>query len=505
MRALLSVYDKSGLVEFAHGLVGLGFDLVASGGTATALVEAGLEVTPIEAVTGSPEMLSGRVKTLHPSVHGGILADRDNPSHHRDLASQGIEPIDLVVCNLYPFEASPGIENIDIGGPTMVRAAAKNWAHVGVVVDPSDYMTVLAGLRAGDGHLDDATRARLATKAFQLTAGYDRAIAAWLAGASAHSGQLPERLVLDLEQSRTLRYGENPHQAGALYRTRGGASFFDRTVQHSGIELSYVNVLDAVAAYELADELSGFGRPAAAIVKHASPCGAAVGASVAEAYALAFEGDPVSAFGGIVALTEPVDLALAQELVANPRADVLMAPGFTPEALELLAGKRKSMRVLEVPPVERTPLDIRPVADAYLVQVRDPVVVGRGDWKVVTGSQPSDEQWRDIEMAWAVCARTWSNAVVIVKDGQAVGIGGGQPNRVTSARLAAEKAGARAVGGVAASDAFFPFRDGLDTLAQAGVAIVVQTGGSVRDSEVIQAAEEAGITMIFTGERHFRH
>ncbi|MGH9188603.1 MAG: bifunctional phosphoribosylaminoimidazolecarboxamide formyltransferase/IMP cyclohydrolase [Acidimicrobiales bacterium] len=505
MRALLSVYDKTGIVDLARGLIEMGWELVSSGGTSAALADAGIAYTEVEAVTASPEMLGGRVKTLHPAIHGGILADRSNPSHVTDLADRGIAPIDLVVCNLYPFSSRPSVEMIDIGGPTMVRAAAKNWAHVGVVVSPADYVDVLGELVA-DGVLWPATRRRLARAAFAHTAAYDAAIVAWFDGGARGEGEpseLPDTIVLGLERAAELRYGENPHQRAARYRKTGQPDWWDRVVQHGGMAMSYLNLFDADAAWRLVHDLGG--EPAAAIIKHANPCGAAVAPDVGLAYDRAFECDPMSAFGGIVALNRPVDNQLAAEMVSNPKADVVIAPGYSPTALELFAARRKNMRVLEAPPPEPVALSLRPLGSGFLVQDDYRFAAPRESWRVATEAIPTPEQWRDLELAWRVCGHVRSNAVVLVAGGMAVGVGAGQQNRVDAARLAVGKAAGRAKGGACASDAFFPFRDGLDTVAEAGVAAVVQPGGSIRDGEVTAAADEHGIAMVLTGERQFRH
>ncbi len=507
MRALLSVYDKTGLVAFAEGLAALGVELVASGGTSKALEEAGIAHLQVEEVTGAAEMLSGRVKTLHPSIHGGILADLDDPSHRRQLEQRGIEPIGLVVSNLYPFFERPSIENIDIGGPTMVRAAAKNHAHVAVVVHPEDYGEVLDELRR-EGEVTTATRFRLARSAFAHTAAYDAAIVTWFDSSFAPSTELPPSIHLALERREILRYGENPHQKGARYSAVGGRpGWWDSVVQHGGRELSYLNLFDADAAWRLCHEVLALGRsPAAAvIVKHANPCGVAVAASSCEAYGKAFAADPVSAFGGIVALGGDVDLALAEQVVENPLADVLVATGFDPEALELLTAKRKNMRVLEAAAPSAWGWGLREVDGGFLVQEPDRVPAGRPGWRVVTAAQPPESVLADAELAWLVCARTSSNAIVLANGGVVVGVGCGQQNRVDSAGLAARKAAGRAEGGAGASDAFFPFRDGFDAVADAGVAVVVQPGGSLRDDEVVAAADERGVAMILTGKRHFRH
>ncbi len=509
-RALLSVYDKTGLVPFAEGLAQLGFELVASGGTARALAEAGVAHLEVAQVTGAPEMLEGRVKTLHPAIHGGILADRSKEVHLADLAAQGIEPFDLVACNLYPFRSSPSIEMIDVGGPTMVRAAAKNHAHVTVVVDPADYSPVLDELRR-EGEVSPGTRRRLARAAFAHTAAYDAAIVSWFdAGGDggATPDLLPPSLHLALERRQSLRYGENPHQHGARYGDAlAGRSLWDDVVQHGGRELSYLNLFDAEAAWRLAHELlelEGVGA-AAVIVKHANPCGVAVGDELAAVYDRAFAADPMSAFGGIVALTGTVDLHLAEAIVANALADVLVARALTEDAAALFAARRRNMRALVAPAPGRDSLSLRQVTGGYLVQEPDGFLASRRDWRVATVREPSPQQWRDLELAWRVCARTTSNAIVLARDGQVVGVGCGQQNRVDAAGLATRKADGRAVGGAAASDAFFPFRDGLDAVADSGVGAVIQPGGSLRDDEVVAAANERGLALVLTGERHFRH
>jgi phosphoribosylaminoimidazolecarboxamide formyltransferase/IMP cyclohydrolase len=507
VRVLLSVYDKTGLEPFARSLVELGHELVASGGTATALGEAGIAHRTVESVTEAPEMLGGRVKTLHPRLHGGILADLTKAEHAADLAEAGIEPIGLVVCNLYPFTSNPSIELIDVGGPSMVRAAAKNHARVGVVVDPADYQPVLAEL-SSDGGLSDALRLRLAAAAFAHTAAYDAAIANWFAAQQSGGGEsssLPATIHLSLEWAEPLRYGENPHQAGARYREIGRSGWLDGVFQHSGVALSYLNLYDADAAWRLVHQLAGLGPAAAAVVKHANPCGAAVAGEVAEAYHRAFECDPMSAFGGIVALSGHVDEAVAAEVVANPKADVLIAPSYDTAALELLAAKRKSTRVLAAPAPGADRLHLRQLSGGWLVQEPYVFAAGRDQWRVVSAAQPTEENWRDMELAWRVCAWVKSNAIVLAANGMAVGIGGGQQNRVTPGEIAVARAAGRAKGGAAASDAFFPFRDGLDAVAAGGVAAVVQPGGSVRDEEVIAAADEHGLVMVLTGERQFQH
>jgi phosphoribosylaminoimidazolecarboxamide formyltransferase / IMP cyclohydrolase len=506
VRVLLSVYDKEGLVDLGRDLVALGHELIASGGTAVALASAGIDHVTVESVTGAPEMLGGRVKTLHPAIHGAILADRSQPSHLADLAAQGIGEIGLVVCNLYPFRSNPSIELIDVGGPTMLRGAAKNWAHVGVLVDPADYAAVLAELR-DTGALSDTLRRRLARTAFAHTAAYDAAITTWFDTLSVEDGPapLPATIHLALEQAQVLRYGENPHQRGARYREIGQHSWWDDVVQHSGMALSYLNLYDADSAWRLVHQLASLGPAAAVVVKHANPCGAAVADDLAAAYDRAFECDPMSAFGGIVALSSPVTEAVAAHLLANAKADVVIAPSYDAAALDLLAGNRKNMRVLSAPAPTADQWNLRQISGSWLVQ--DPYVfaAGRAGWRVVTKAQPTESHWRDMELAWRVCAAVKSNAIVLAASGVAVGIGGGQPNRVTPGELAVARAAGRAAGGAAASDAFFPFRDGLDAAAAAGVAAVIQPGGSVGDQKVIDAADEHGLVMVFTGERQFQH
>jgi len=502
-RALLSVYDKEGIVEVARGLVDLGWELVSSGGTASLLAGEGIPVTEVAEITKAPEMLDGRVKTLHPALHGGILADRSDPAHVHDLRERGIAPIDLVVGNLYPFSSDPGIELIDIGGPTMVRAAAKNFAHVGVVVDPADYPVVLDELRA-DGDLSDATRRRLARAAFAHTAAYDAAIVDWFDAdpASETAGNpLKPSLHLALERVQELRYGENPHQVGARYRVVGDEGWWDSAMVHGGKAMSYLNLLDTEAAWRLAHLLDD--EPTAVIIKHADPCGVAVGADVASAYLAAHECDPVSAFGGIVAVNRPVTLAMAEPL-SEVFTEVLVAPAYDPDALTHLQ-RKANLRILEAGPPTWPELDFRGIDGGLLVQTTDHLMVGPSDWRVVTEREPSVSEWADLAFAWQVVARVNSNAIVLAKGRQAVGIGAGQQNRRDAGRIAAEKAAGRAAGGACASDAFFPFRDGLDAAAEAGATAVVQPGGSMRDDEVIAAADEQGVAMVFTSERHFRH
>ncbi|HEX4778041.1 MAG TPA: bifunctional phosphoribosylaminoimidazolecarboxamide formyltransferase/IMP cyclohydrolase [Acidimicrobiia bacterium] len=499
MRALLSVYDKTGIVELARALHELGWDLVSSGNTAAALRDAGVPVTTVEEVTGSPEMLDGRVKTLHPKIHGGLLADRDNPTHVDDLARQGIEAIDLVVSNLYPFTQRPDIETIDIGGPAMTRAAAKNHAHVGIVTSPAQYAPVLDELRA-NGRLSDETRRALALDAFAATAAFDAAIVAWMQ----RDELLPRHLVLPLDRTdETLRYGENPHQQAARYRRVGTHSWWDDVEQHGGLALSYLNYYDTDAAWKLAHDLGD--QPTCAIIKHANPCGVAVAADLATAYQRALECDERSAFGGIVALNRPVDDATVAEMVAGPQADVVIAPGYAPGAIDALKKKRKNTRILEAPVPDAESLDFRQLSGGFLVQEPHHFAATRDQWRVVTRATPTEEQWRDAQLAWLICGHVKSNSIVLVKDGQAVGIGAGQQNRVEAGEIAAKKADGRAKDGACASDAFYPFPDGIEAAASAGVAVVVQPGGAMRDEENIRRADELGLAMVFTGERHFLH
>jgi phosphoribosylaminoimidazolecarboxamide formyltransferase/IMP cyclohydrolase len=514
VRALLSVYDKTGIIELARGLHELGWDLVSSGGTARSIREAGIAVADTAEITGFPAILGHRVVTLHPKIHGGILADRSNAHHVTEMADYGIEPIDLVVGNLYPFGEDPsafahgggGAEDlIDIGGPAMVRAAAKNHAHVGVVVDPSDYDGVLAELQA-EGALSAETRRRLARAAFAHTAAYDAAVVAWFD--EADDPILPPTLhVAATREPVVLRYGENPHQRAALYRTKGADPWWAHVVQHSGVAMSYLNLFDADAAWLLAHDLGAAAgdRPAVTIIKHANPCGAAVAGSLAEAYQLAFDCDPRSAFGGIVALNQPVDDATVESMVAAAQADLVIAPGYGPGVIERLQAKRKNTRLLEAPAPVPNDRHLRPVTGGWLVQEPHRVVTPPAAWTVVTERQPTAAELDDAALAFRICAAVSSNAIVLVKDGVAWGIGAGQQNRVESGQIAAQKAAGRAAGGACASDAFYPFADGIEAAAGAGVAVIVQPGGSVRDAETIAKADELGVAMVFTGERQFKH
>jgi phosphoribosylaminoimidazolecarboxamide formyltransferase/IMP cyclohydrolase len=542
-QALLSVSDKGGLEAFARGLAARGIALLSTGGTAKALAAAGLPVTDIGTYTGFPEMLDGRVKTLHPKVHGGILARRDVPAHVEAIGRAGIPPIDLVVVNLYPFRETvaregctleDAIENIDIGGPAMVRSAAKNWAHVGIVVDPDDYAGILAELDARGGSLGDATRFRLAQKAFAHTSAYDGAIANWLGGRG-HDGRetgFPRSFRYAGELAQPLRYGENPHQRAAFYRdertTPGSIAAFR---QLQGKELSYNNIADSDAAWEC---VKAFDATACVIVKHANPCGVATAATTLEAYRKALATDPVSAFGGIIAFNRPIDAATV-EAVSGQFLEVLIAPACTPDALAAIA-RKANVRVLEIPlppeagvdsppgaargrrgaastdgksgPVRDVPLDFKRVGGGLLVQTADFDATGVEDLEVVTRRAPTASQVDDLLFAWRVAKHVKSNAIVYCAEGRTLGIGAGQMSRVDSTRIAAIKAqnaGLSLAGSVVASDAFFPFRDGLDVVADHGAVAVIQPGGSVRDDEVIAAADERGVAMVFTGVRHFRH
>lgn len=509
MRALLSVSDKTGLIAFARRLVGKGVELVSTGGTRRAIAEVGLPVTSVEDVTGFPEILDGRVKTLHPTIHGGILATA-SPEHVAELADHGIETFELVVVNLYPFRETARqqdaaedeiLEQIDIGGPTLIRAAAKNHSRVAVVVSPDDYDEV-AELVELEGGVPAGVRRDLARKAFAHTAAYDAAIVQHFDERS--EDELPPSLHLAFERVDVLRYGENPHQTGGRYRDAGlrGQGFWDDVIQHKGQGLSYLNVFDADAAWRLVND---FDAPAAAVIKHANPCGFATADTIADAYARAFAADPMSAFGGVVACNRQVDGATAEELMRNAKCDVLIAPSYAEDALERLHAKRKNMRVLQAPPPRSPGLEVRSIDGGLLVQDGDRVQIDRSAWRVASRAKPTADLWRDLEVAWTVCAHTRSNAIVLVRGGQAVGVGAGQQSRVDATESAAAKAGGRAAGGACASDAFFPFRDGLDAAAAAGVAGVIQPGGSVRDSEVIEAADEHGLVMVMTARRHFRH
>jgi phosphoribosylaminoimidazolecarboxamide formyltransferase/IMP cyclohydrolase len=501
-RVLISVYDKTGIIDLGRGLAELGWEIVSSGKTSVALREAGVEVMTVESVTGSPEMLGDRVKTLHPKIHGGLLADRSSPDHLADLERYDIAPIDLVVSNLYPFSSDPSIELIDIGGPAMVRAAAKNHAHVGVVTDPSDYAAVLDELRA-NGALSHDTKRALARKAFAHTAAYDAAIVEWLDGDELLPVSLhPTYQRVPLE----LRYGENPHQRAALYRAAGAEPWWDDMTQHAGMALSYLNLYDADAAWLLAHDMDPTGRRAAvAIIKHANPCGAAVADTLADAYQLAFECDERSAFGGIVAMNRPIDDATVERMVAAAQADVVISPGYDDGVVDKLIGKRKNTRLLEAPAPVPDRRHQRAITGGLLLQDPHHFAAPRSAWRVVTDRQPTETELDDAELAFRICGYVKSNSIVLVRDGVAWGIGAGQQNRVEAGQIAAQKAAGRAKGGACASDAFYPFPDGIEAAAEAGVAVIIQPGGSVQDEAAIAKANELGVAMVFTGERHFLH
>lgn len=500
---MLSVYDKSGIAALARELHDLGVELISSGGTAAAIAEAGIPVEDVADFTGYPPMLGHRVVTLHPRIHGGILADRRDPTHLRDLENHGIDLIDIVVGNLYPFASEPGVDLIDIGGPTLLRAAAKNHEFVTVLVDPDDYQSVLTELRQG-GVTSMGLRRHLARKAFAHTAGYDAQIVSWLDESHGSSEDLlPPTMHLALERAQGLRYGENPHQAGARYRVAGTPSWWDEVSQHSGVDLSYLNFFDADAAWRLVHDLGD--RPACAIIKHANPCGVAVADDLATAYKLALSCDERSAFGGIIAVNRPLDADAVAAIEAGAQADLIIAPGYAEGAVERLEAKRKNTRVLEAPQPRQPPLAVRQLSDGFLVQEAYNFSVDPENWSVVTERCPTDGEMEDAALAWRVCSYVSSNSIVLAKDGVAWGIGAGQQNRVESGQLAAQKAAGRAAGGACASDAFYPFPDGVDAAADAGVAIVVQPGGSVNDDAIIETANSHGLAMVFTGERQFRH
>jgi phosphoribosylaminoimidazolecarboxamide formyltransferase/IMP cyclohydrolase len=518
-RALLSVWDKAGLADFARELVGMGVELVSTGGTASTLREAGLPVTDVASVTGAPGILDGRVKTLHPAVHGGILARRDVEAHMAAIEALDIPPIDLVVVNLYPFEATVAegagydatIEMIDVGGPAMVRAAAKNHASVTVVVEPEDYAPVLDAMRAHNRCTTLELRRRLAGKAFGRTAAYDGAIASWFAG---QSGELlPERLTITAKRAQLARYGENPHQRAAFYVTGESGPGVATATQVQGKELSFNNIADADAAFELVSE---FADPAVAIIKHANPCGVALGDDLAQAYARALACDPTSAYGGIVALNRPLARAVAEQ-IALVFTEVVIAPDADAEAREVLAAK-PNLRVLltgGLLPSSAGELRVRSVAGGLLAQERDLGVLDEDQLRVVTARPPTPAEMTDLRFAFAVCKHVKSNAIVFARDRATLGIGAGQMSRLDAVRIAVAKAseaaaqsGAAGVGlkgSVLASDAFFPFADGLEAALAAGATAAIQPGGSLRDDEVIAAADRAGAAMVFTGVRHFRH
>jgi phosphoribosylaminoimidazolecarboxamide formyltransferase/IMP cyclohydrolase len=516
MRAILSVYDKTGVVEFARGLIGLGWELVSTGNTERTLADAGIPVTGISAVTNFPEILGGRVKTLHPNVHGGILARRDNSEDIETLARHGIAAVDMVVSNLYPFAetvANPAVpvaealEKIDIGGPTLVRAAAKNYPSVLVVTEAADYARVLELLGAGDVPLDE--RRALAAKAFTHVAAYDTTIASYLRGRDGTQGTaFPSEFSVAGAMQQTMRYGENPHQSAALYRAYepgSPARGLLGATQLAGKELSYNNILDADAAWSAAGDFLGWDRPVCVIVKHNIPCGIALGADPEEAFRRAYASDPLSAFGGVIALTVPATAAVA-EAIAELFVEVVLAPSFDDAARAAFA-RRKNVRLLAMGAASPSPdaWEIRSVQGGFLLQTRDAVIDDPATWTVVSQRQPTPDEVRDLRFAWRAARHVKSNSIVLVKDGATVGIGGGQPSRIDAAKIALAKAGAQAAGSVMASDAYFPFGDTVAACVAAGVTAIAHPGGSIRDGESVAAADAADAAMVTTGRRHFRH
>jgi phosphoribosylaminoimidazolecarboxamide formyltransferase / IMP cyclohydrolase len=517
-RALISVSDKTGVDAFANGLVEQGFEILSTGGTRRFLEESGIPVIDVTTYTGFPEVMDGRVKTLHPKVHGAILGRPDLPSDAAAIQEHGIVPFQVVVVNLYPFEqtiakegvsVAEAIEQIDIGGPSMVRSAAKNHAYVAIVTQPSQYDDVLQKL--SECTLDEATRRRLAAAAFEMTARYDRAIADYMTRITSETADthFPPRLTLSFQRKQVLRYGENPHQTAAFYvENNPPATSLANAEQRSGKELSYNNLLDLDAAKALASE---FDRPAACVLKHNNPCGCAVADSLADAYEKAHAGDPVSAFGSIIGVNRVLDAATAEQMCEPGRfIEAIIAPGFDADAFEILTSKpkwKKNVRLVTVPFGEtgRGALEYRRVSGGLLVQDRDDLLQDDSDWKVVTDRQPDEAELADLRFGWAVCRHVKSNAIVFAKDGMLLGAGAGQMSRLDSSSIAAKKSGDRSHGGVVASDAFFPFRDGIDEAARAGIKAAIQPGGSRNDPEVIAACNEHGMAMVFTGMRHFRH
>ncbi|MFC4125808.1 bifunctional phosphoribosylaminoimidazolecarboxamide formyltransferase/IMP cyclohydrolase [Nocardia rhizosphaerae] len=513
-RALVSVYDKTGLIELATGLHAAGVELVSTGSTAGKIAEAGIPVTKVEDLTGFPETLDGRVKTLHPRVHAGILADTRRPEHLDQLTELGVEAFELVVVNLYPFTQTVAggasidecVEQIDIGGPSMVRAAAKNHPSVGVVVDVTDYDDVLAAVKSGGFTV--AQRTALAAKAFQHTASYDVAVASWMGSVAVpavvpETEQFPGWVAGSWERAAVLRYGENPHQAAALYTGNDGAVGIAQAEQLHGKEMSYNNYTDGDAAWRAAFD---FDEPAVAVIKHANPCGIAVGADIAEAHRKAHATDPVSAYGGVIAANREVSVEMAEQ-VAEIFTEVIVAPGYAPGALEVLQ-RKKNVRVLVAEPPQRKGVELRPISGGALLQERD-VLDADGDdpanWTLAAGDPADAATLADLEFAWRACRSVKSNAILLADDGAAVGVGMGQVNRVDSCKLAVERAGERAKGSVAASDAFFPFSDGPQILVAAGVRAIVHPGGSIRDNDTVELCREAGVTLYLTGARHFAH
>lgn len=523
-RALISVSDKEGVVEFAKGLQEMGMEIVSTGGTASKLKEAGIEIIPIPQVTKFPEMMDGRVKTLHPNIHGGILARRSKPEDLKELSELDITAIDLVVVNLYPFaetikkddvELDEALENIDIGGPTLIRASAKNFKDVAIVVDKADYNPILEELKE-DKSLKMSTRMNLAAKAFNHTANYDAMIDNYfieLLKDKQNDDQFPERMQLRLEKVKDLRYGENPHQKAAFYREAGAAEInsVSNARQLHGKELSFNNLNDANGALELVRE---FGQPAAVVIKHANPCGAAVADNLEEAFKKAYAGDPKSAYGSIVAVNREIDVKTAQAMTTKDKfIEVILAPSYDLGALELLKERWKNIRIMKVGqlltypelPKNQPLLDMKRIQGGLLIQELDREDLNEEELKIVSETKPEEDKIDDLRLAWKLCKHVTSNAIVLVKDGALVGTGAGQMSRVDAMELAIKKAGKRVEGAVIASDAFFPFRDAIDRAAEAGLSAVIQPGGSIRDEEVIEACNEHDIGMLFTGMRHFKH
>ncbi|PKB71114.1 MAG: bifunctional phosphoribosylaminoimidazolecarboxamide formyltransferase/IMP cyclohydrolase [SAR202 cluster bacterium Io17-Chloro-G6] len=509
MKALLSVYDKTGIVEFSRQVASAGYELISTGGTHRTLSEeGGLPVTQVAEITGSPEILEGRVKTLHPIIYAGLLARRDSPEHMAELNNRGIDTIDLVVVNLYPFVetvSKPGVtladalENIDIGGPTMLRAAAKNFPSVAVVVDPADYTWV--GEKLANGGLSAEDRRELAAKAFHHVSTYDAAVTGYLTQASDSEEELPDALTISLKKVAGLRYGENPHQSGALYSASGAPVGMAGARQLHGRELSYNNLMDADAAWRTATD---FADPTVAVVKHANACGLASRDDIAEAYLQAYEGDTVSAFGGIVAFNRTVTAAAA-DAMEPVFYEVVIAPDYEPAALEILQ-KKRNLRILAIDKrPDSAAYDLRPISGGILVQTADVISEDPGTWNTATKRAPTDSEMKDLAFAWKAAKHIKSNAIVFAKDLALVGMGAGQPNRVVSVHLSQRSAGDKAKGSVLASDAFFPFADNIELAAEAGITAIVQPGGSIRDDEVIAAADNAGMAMVLTGMRHFKH
>jgi phosphoribosylaminoimidazolecarboxamide formyltransferase / IMP cyclohydrolase len=515
-RALVSVFDKTGICDLCNELVDLGIEIISSGGTAIHLTEAGIPVTPVSDVTGFPEILDGRIKTLHPHIHAGLLADTGNPEHTAQLRELNLEPFGLVVVNLYPFQEAVSknhdniknaVEFIDIGGPSMIRAAAKNFGSVGVVTDPADYHKIIAILKKNENELSYEKRMELAVKVFRKTSVYDRAIADYLEGCQSpkteSSESLPHQIEIKMTRESNLRYGENPHQAAAVYKQ---SKFSDVSILDAGIlsgkALSFNNYLDLLAAWRI---VQSFDSPAVSIIKHQNPCGAAVGDSLLSAFVSALACDPLSAYGGIVALNGTVDIDIAEDLHKTKFIEVIAAPSYSDDAIQLMR-KKKNRRIIRMPAgFMENPWDIRIVPGAAFVQQNDCDEESPSNFHVVTAREPTSGEYEDLRFAWKICRFVKSNAIVYAKDMATIGIGAGQVSRVDAAIIAARKAGSRCHGGVMASDAFFPFRDGVDTAADAGITAVIQPGGSKRDLEVIEACNERGLAMVFTGIRHFRH